>query len=283
MVQWLSFEKGIKHGNTIDEENERSIQESQKYWYILFESLVDIINYSASHNLAFQGYLECFDPNHIENSGNFIDLSKLLSKYDLTLHNHLSRINKKQLNNHYLSPQIQSEVNSLMSQAIVNEVVGKIKQAKYYVIMPNCIRDITLIEQMSVILRCVNTSTGNLEEHFLGESETTGGSLTNVIRNELGKHQLNIQICRGQGCDNGVNMVGIKKGVKSRILTINPRAFLTPCDCHSWNLILVDTTNTSSIAKVFFGWIQKVNVRFSKSSKRWDLVKDKYLLQWLTV
>lgn len=70
-------------------------------------------------------------------------------------------------------------------------------------------------------------------------------------------------------------MVGINKGVKSRILTINPRAFFTPCGCHSWNLILVDAANTSSIAKVFFGFIQKIYVLFSKSSKRWELVKDK--------
>lgn len=155
MVQWLSFEKGIKHGKTIDEENERLIQESQKHWYNLFERLVDIINYLASHNLAFRGHTESLDPNHIGNSGNFIDLFKLLSKYDLTLRNHLSRINEKQLNNHYLSPQIQNELISLMSQAIVNEVIGE----KYYAIMLDCTRDISRVEQMSVILRYVNTST----------------------------------------------------------------------------------------------------------------------------
>jgi len=278
MVQWLSFEKGIKHGKTIDEENERLIQESQKHWFNLFERLIDIINYLASHNLAFRGHRESLDPDHIRNSGNFIDLFKLLSKYDLTLRNHLNRINEKNLNNHYLSPQIQNELISLMSQAIVNEVIGQIKKAKYYAIMLDCTRDISRVEQMSIILRYVNTSTGNIEEHFLGflaVSETAGEFLTNVILNKLETHQLNIQNCRGQGYDNGANMVGINKGVKSRILLINPRAFFTPCGCHSWNLILVDAANTSSIAKVFFGFIQKIYVLFSKSSKRWELVKDK--------
>ncbi|CAH0547209.1 unnamed protein product [Brassicogethes aeneus] len=37
----------------------------------------------------------------------------------------------------------------------------------------------------------------------------------------------------------------------------------------------IDAANISSIAKVFFGFIQKIYVLFSKSSKRLELVKDK--------
>lgn len=128
------------------------IQERQKQWYNLSERLVDIINYLASHNLAFRAHTESLDPNHIGNSGNFIDLFKLLYKYDLALRNHLNRFNENLLNNHYLSPQIQNELISLMSQAIDNEVIGQIKQAKYYAIMLDCTRDISRVEQMSVIL-----------------------------------------------------------------------------------------------------------------------------------
>lgn len=53
---------------------------------------------------------------------------------------------------------------------------------------------------MSVIVRFVNTCTGTIKEHFLGflaVSETTGEFLTNAILEELEKHQLNIQNCRG--------------------------------------------------------------------------------------
>lgn len=117
MVQWLEYEKGIKPSR-----------------------LVDIINYLASHNLAFRGLRESFNLEHSGNSGNFIDLFKLLSKYDLTLRDHLNRINEKQLNQHYLSPQIQNEFISLMSQTILNEIIGKIKQTKYYAIMLDCTR-----------------------------------------------------------------------------------------------------------------------------------------------
>ena len=70
-------------------------------------------------------------------------------------------------------------------------------------------------------------------------------------------------------------MVGINKGVGTRILNINPRAFFTPCGCHSWNLLLIDAANFSTTAKTFFGFINKFYVLFSKSSKCWELIKTK--------
>ncbi|GFT40466.1 zinc finger MYM-type protein 1 [Trichonephila clavipes] len=131
---------------------------------------------------------------------------------------------------------------------------------------------------MSIILRFCNSSTGAIEEHFVGFiafSETTGEYITNSILQELERNGLDIENCRGQGYDNDVNMVGINTGVRTRILNINPRTFFTPCGCHSWNLLLIDAANSSATAKTFFGFINKIYVLFSKSSKRWDIVKTK--------
>ncbi|KAE9545541.1 hypothetical protein AGLY_001084 [Aphis glycines] len=111
----------------------------------------------------------------------------------------------------------------------------------------------------------------NIEEHFIGfiaVDSTTGEHLTNIILHELKSNGLDIQDCRGQGFDNGANMVEINKGVKTRILNINPKAFFAPCGCHSWNSILVDAAKSSITAKTFFGFIQKMYLLFSKSSKR---------------
>ncbi|GFU49713.1 zinc finger MYM-type protein 1 [Trichonephila clavipes] len=73
-------------------------------------------------------------------------------------------------------------------------------------------------------------------------------------------------------------MVCINKGVRTSILNINPRAFFTPCACHRWNLLLIDAANSSATAKTFFGFINKIYVLFSKSSKRWDIVKTELKL-----
>jgi len=43
----------------------------------------------------------------------------------------------------------------------------------------------------------------------------------------------------GQGYDNGSNMKGKYQGVQKRFLDINPKAFYTPCGCHSLNLVLL--------------------------------------------
>ncbi|GFW46409.1 zinc finger MYM-type protein 1 [Trichonephila clavipes] len=90
------------------------------------------------------------------------------------------------------------------------------------------------------------------------------------------RNGLDIQNCCGQVYDNGANRVGINKGVRTRILNINPKAFFTPCGCHSWNLLLIDAANSSATAKTFFGFINKIYVLFSKSndiSKPWQSVQ----------
>ncbi|CAG4962562.1 unnamed protein product [Parnassius apollo] len=214
MIKWMEFYKGIKHGKTIDKDNERSIKESQKYWYNLFERMIDIKNYLASHNLAFRAHRESFKLNDSKNSGNFIDLFKLLSKYDLTLREHMQRINEKQLTQHYLSHDVQNELIALMSKSVIEEIIHRVKQAKYYAILLDCTRDVSRVEQMSIILRFCNSSTGVIEEHFVGfiSIEKTGEYLTNSILQELERNGLDIQNCRGQGYNNGANVVGIHKG-----------------------------------------------------------------------
>jgi len=86
---------------------------------------------------------------------------------------------------------------------------------------------------------------------------TTEDHLTNIILHELKSNGLDIQDCHGQGFDNSANMLGINKGVKTRILNINPKAFFAPCGCHSWNSILVDAAKSSITAKTFLALFKK--------------------------
>ncbi|GFV73762.1 zinc finger MYM-type protein 1 [Trichonephila clavipes] len=168
-----------------------------------------------------------------------------------------------------------------MSKSVIEEIIHRVKQAKHYAFLLDCTRDGSRVEQMSIILRFCNSSTGALEEHFVGFiafAETTGEYITNSILQELDRNGLDIPNCRGQGYDNGANMVGINKGVRTSILNINPRAFFTPCGCHSWNMLLIDAAYSSATAKTFFGFINKIYVLFSKSSKCWDIVKTKLKL-----
>ncbi|GFY05719.1 GTP cyclohydrolase 1 [Trichonephila clavipes] len=53
---------------------------------------------------------------------------------------------------------------------------------------------------------------------FLAVTETTGEYLTNAILGKVEENGLDNQNCRGQGYDYGANMIGINRGVKTRIL-----------------------------------------------------------------
>ena len=79
---------------------------------------------------------------------------------------------------------------------------------------------------------------------------------------------------RGQGYDNGSNMKGKNKGVQKRVLEVNPRAFYTPCGCHSLNLALCDMANSCIKAKSFFGIVQCIYILFLSSTKRWKVFED---------
>ncbi|XP_074282852.1 uncharacterized protein LOC141607400 [Silene latifolia] len=85
---------------------------------------------------------------------------------------------------------------------------------------------------------------------------------------------LDIDNIRGQGYDNGSNMKGKHQGVQKRLLDINPRAFYTPCGCHSLHLTLCDITNSCDQGKDFFTIIQCVYTIFAHSTKRWNILKD---------
>jgi len=83
-----------------------------------------------------------------------------------------------------------------------------------------------------------------------------------TILSELDKIGLNIKDCRGQGYDNGANMKGRYKGVQAKILQKNPKAFFTPCACHSLNLLLGDMAKCNSKAMTFFGIMNRIYTIF---------------------
>lgn len=98
--------------------------------------------------------------------------------------------------------------------------MAKILQAKYYSISFDCTPDISHQEQMSEIVRYVDTNNGKctVEESFLAFIKTdkkNGSGLTDEIVNKLSKDGLIQSDCRGQSYDNGDNMAGKYQGVQA--------------------------------------------------------------------
>ncbi|XP_046998304.1 uncharacterized protein LOC124613634 [Schistocerca americana] len=88
---------------------------------------------------------------------------------------------------HYLSHDTQNELIKLMSKSVINKIINRVKQAKYYAFTLDCTRDSSHREQMSIIIRFCSFSTGEIEGHFIGfiASRETMGGCWDLIKTKL--------------------------------------------------------------------------------------------------
>ncbi|VAH53843.1 unnamed protein product [Triticum turgidum subsp. durum] len=203
----------------------------------------------------------------------------MLAEFDPVIQEHVRRITNDETHTHYLGHGIQNELIHLIASAIKSEITKKIKEAKYFSVILDCTPDASHQEQMSLIIRYVETSSSSISvvESFLGfldVNDTTEKGLFEVLQDELKNLDLDIDNVRGQSYDNGSNMKGKNLGVQALLLNINPRAFYSACGCHSLNLTLCDMAKTCGKAKDLFGIIQCIYTTFANSTKKWKILKD---------
>jgi hypothetical protein len=103
-------------------------------------------------------------------------------------------------------------------------------------------------------------------------SDSSGAGLTGLFDEIVQEFDWDMNDCRGQGYDNGANMVGVNKGVQTRILNQYSRSFFNPSGCHSLNLVVADAAKTSVKSVSLFGFHQRLFVLFSGSTKRWQVI-----------
>lgn len=83
-----------------------------------------------------------------------------------------------------------------------------------------------------------------------------------------------VEHCRGQGYDNGANMVRKYKGAQACILQCNSLAIFSLCACHSLNLCGSQVAECCEEVLTFFGVVQKFYNVFSSSPARWEILKN---------
>lgn len=104
MLKWINLENGLKSCSTIDSLAQSQIEQERQRWRDILERLLAIVNFLASHNLAFRGHREKLtsDSGSSETSGNFIDLVKLIARFDPVLRLHLKQVKDKTITDHYI-------------------------------------------------------------------------------------------------------------------------------------------------------------------------------------
>ena len=221
----------LQSDQAIDKTTQRQLEKEKDHCRKVLFRIVCIVKFLAKHSLAFCGTNSKL---YEDSNGNFLGLIEMLAESDPVIQEHVRRITSEETLLHYLDPKIQNELINLLASAIKSEIVRKIKRAKYFSIILDCTPDASHQEQMSLILRYVDSSSDNIsvEESFLGFldiNDTTRQGLYDVLENELKCLDLDIDDVRGQGYDNGSNMKGKHQGVQRRLLDVNPRSFYSAC------------------------------------------------------
>ncbi|KAI8523807.1 hypothetical protein RHMOL_Rhmol13G0100800 [Rhododendron molle] len=276
MSKWIESERRLKKNETIDQSVQDQIKKEKEHWKGVLVRIIEAVKTLAKLNLAFLGDNEKI---YQERNGIFLSIMEMVAVYDPIMQEHFRRIQNGEIHYHYLSHKIQNEIIQMLANEVKSSILRKIKDAKYFAVILDCTPDISHQEQMSLVIRCVDVSasTPKVEEfflEFLKVEDTTGSGLFDELEIVLASLQLDIGDIRGQGYDNGSNMKGKHKGAQKRLLDINPKAFYTPCGCHSLNLVLCDMANSCNKAKSFFGVVQRIYCLFSSSPKRWKILME---------
>jgi hypothetical protein len=269
MATWYDLRLRLQKNQTIDKVAQRELQKERDHWRKVLFRIILIVKFLAEHNLAFRGTNSRL---YQDNNGNFLGLVQMLAEFDPVIQQHVQRITNDEIHIHYLGPGIQNELINLIAAAIRSQIIGKVKEAKYFLVILGCTPDASHQEQMSLIIRYVDASSDTIciEESFLCfvDVNATRQGLFDVLQNELKNLDLDVDNVRGQGYDNGSNMKGKHQGVQKKLLDINPRAFYSACGCHSLNLTLCDMAKSCGNAKDFFGVIQRIYTTFANSTKK---------------
>ena len=146
----------------------------------------------------------------------------------------------------------------------------------FFLILVDELHDISVKEQMSLILRYINKK-GIIIEGFLGivhVASTATLSLKCAIEYLLCEHNLSLSNLCGQGYNGANNMQGDINGLKTLILKENKSAFYVHCFAYQLQLTLVVIAKNHINIAEFFYMVSNLIIVVGGSCKRWDALRD---------
>ena len=280
--RWKEHERSLVEGEgQIDDQLADALRKEEDKWRQVLKRLLNIVIYLARTNAALRGHVEKLTSGDEINSGNFLELVKLLSKYDPVMKSHLEYAMENPHAPNYLSPRIQNEFIELLGSSVRDNLLEDIKTSRYYGLLFDSTPDIAHREQMSQVVRYVHIDyekkTVEIRESFLGFISIKGkdaASLQKTIIYLLDDDGVDIMNCRSQCYDNAAVMAGHHTGLQSRILSINEKALFVNCDNHSTNLAGVHAASQDPEMATFFAVIGNIFKFFSRSTQRWARMKS---------
>ena len=234
----------------------------------ILKRLIDVTLFLAKQNLSFRGHREHSCGGTVKgNEGNFLELVKLMAKYDSILAEHIKYTNR---NESYISHQIQNDFIAALAKRVTTVIVDEVKAAKFYSVIIDSTIDIGRVDQLSLSLRYV-TSEGNAVERFIMFAELPGASAEEFYKLLLECLQplgIELRHCRGQAYDGASVMSGNLTGLQTRVKEISPEAMFVHCCAHNLNLCLIDSADCCANSKLFFGTLETLYTFLTSSLPR---------------
>ncbi|CAN6195945.1 unnamed protein product [Urochloa humidicola] len=176
-----------------------------------------------------------------------------------------------------LSHHIQKDLTKACANEVMAVIMDEIEGRKFSVLIDES-RDVSIKEQMAVILRFVNDE-GKVLERFLGLQHIercTSIALKEALLGMLSSHKLSISMLRGKGYDGASNMRGEFNGVQKLIRDENPYAFYVHCFAHRLQLVVVTISTCTPAIADFFNYVPLVVSTRGASCMRKDALLAKH-------
>ena len=266
-LSYAEFLTSIPINHQLDQASAKSssrLQKQQETNREILHRIIDVILLLVKTGHPLRGHRE---NNESHNRGLFLEITQLLAKYDGLLKAHFEDGPR---NARYTSMTIQNYLISAIYHNMISLLKEEFSGIVYFSIMMDEASDLSHKEQVSIVVRYVDSQYVIQERLVDVEStdSTTAEALFQILLKGLSKIGLTTDNLVGQCYDGASNMRGIHAGVQAKVKEIQPRAIYCHCYAHCVNLVLVEATSSNQCCRNFFGVIQNLYTFIEASPHR---------------
>ena len=210
-------------------------QKARDMLYLILSS----VRFLARQGLALRG-------DHCSEESNLTQLLRLRSECNPEMLQWLAKHSNK-----HVSPENQNEMLQLMAHQVLRKILGDMHQSPFLTLMVDETTDVSNKEQLTLILRWVD-SDFVVSEEFLGLynlATANAQSIVDIISDTFLRLQISFSKLRGQCYDWCNTMAGAKGGEAAKIAQLEPRAVFTHCYGHALSLGVSDTVKTLPVLR----------------------------------